>query len=99
MNKQQALTIPDLCIDVDDYTEDAFYFLNHVENQKTTDEVLAMSEDQERQYDAYCQSCSNAGERLSRLPYKQRMEAIRKAYRMLDNQDKYGVPCASWCKD
>jgi len=99
MNRQQALTIPDLCIDVDAYTEDAFYFLNHIENRKTTDEDLAMSEEEEKEYDARFQACINAGNRVAELPYHQRMEAIRKAYRMLDNQDKYGVPCASWCKD
>ncbi len=98
MTREQALNIPELCIDVDAATEDAFFFLSYAEDQKTVEEMLAMNEEEEREYDLYCDASQHAGDRLTKVPREERMEAIRKAYQMIENKKTYGVPCAEWCE-
>ena len=99
MKKEEALQIPDLCIDIDSVTEDAFYFLSYTENPKPLEEILEMDEQQERDYDLFCQASQHAGDRLTKIPREERMEAIRKAYQMIDNIKKYGIACAEWAKE
>ena len=99
MTKQQALQIPDLRIELDSITEDAFYFLSYTENPKPLEEILEMDERQERDYDLFCQASQHAGDRLTKIPREERMEAIRKAYQMIDNIKKYGIACAVWAKE
>ena len=99
MTKKEALQIPDLCIELDSVTEDAFYFLSYTENPKPLEEILEMDERQEREYDLFCQASQNAGDRLTKIPREERMEATRKAYLMLDNIKKYGIACADWAKE
>lgn len=96
MTKDEALRIPDLCIKVTPIIEDAFYFLNNLENGKSTKEIEAMTDDEWERYDKACEASSNAGERLLKVPREERMEAIRNAYQMIDNIKQYGVPCADW---
>ena len=96
MTKDEALQIPDLCIEVTPVVEDAFYFLSHIENQKSIDEILAMDDQHEKDYDLFCQASQHAGDRLLKLPREERMEAVRLAYQMIDNIKKYGVACAEW---
>lgn len=96
MTKDEALQIPDLCINVTPVVEDAFYFLSHLENQKPIDEILNMSEEEEKDYDLICDASQHAGDRLLKVPKDERMEAVRLAYQMIDNIRKYGVACYDW---
>ena len=82
MTKEEILNTPDLQIEVTPAIEDAFYFLQGVE--KHDDDIS----------DAQV----NAGKRLEKYPRDERMEAVHFAYMMLDNLDKYGIPCAAWSK-
>ena len=98
MTRQEALLIPDLNINVTPTVEDAFYFLSHVEKQKHIDEILAMTDEEEEAYNASCDASNNAGERLLKVSKEEQMEAIRQAYKMIDNIKKYGVACAEWAE-
>ena len=82
MTKEEIAQIPDLQINVTPAVEDAFYFLQGLE--KREDDIT----------DAQV----NAGKRLEKYPRDERMEAVHYAYKMLDNIDKYGIPCAAWSK-
>ena len=96
MTKQEALQIPDLLIEVTPAIEDAFYFLHSMENDKSPKEIEAMTDEEWERYDKSCEASSNAGERLLKVPREERMEAIRQAYKMIDNIKEYGVACADW---
>jgi hypothetical protein len=98
MTKQEAMQIEDLQIKLTPVIEDAFYFLSHIENQKPIDEILAMDDQQEKDYDLFCQASQHAGDRLLKVSRVERMEAIHYAYQMIDNVRKYGVACAEWAK-
>jgi len=93
------MQIEDLRIELTPVIEDAFYFLSHIENPKPIVEVLAMDDQQERDYDLFCQASQHAGERLLKVSREERMEAISYAYQMIDNIKKYGIACAEWAKE
>ena len=76
MTFEEIAKIPDLQIEVTPAVEDAFYFLRHIENQKPIKEVLAMSDQQEKDYDLFCQASQHAGVRLLKVSREERMEAI-----------------------
>ena len=99
MNRKEAMGIPELDIEVTPLVEDAFYFLSYTENPKPLEEILEMDEQQEKDYDLFCQASQHAGDRLTKVPREERMEAIRKAYQMIDNIKKYGIACAEWAKE
>jgi hypothetical protein len=99
MNKTEAKKIADLCIEVRPAVEDAFHFLNSVENDKDIKDILKMSDSESEAYYAYKEAAQSAGDRLLKLSQKERMEAIRKAYQMIDNVKKYGVACVAWMPD
>lgn len=80
MTKEEIANTPDLQIKVTPAIEDAFFFLQGVE--KRDDDIT----------DAQV----NAGKRLEKYTREERMEAVHYAYKMLDNIDKYGTPCAAW---
>ena len=83
MKKQDALKIPELCIEVSPAVEDAFYFLLPVnwDDMESTD------------------ASTHAGQRLISTHKDMSWEAVKTAYKMIDNIEKYGVACAEWCDD
>ena len=99
MTRQEAMQIEDLRIELTPVIEDAFYFLSYTENPKPLDEILAMDDQQERDYDLFCQASQHAGDRLLKVSHEERMEAIHYAYQMIDNIKKYGIACAEWAKE
>lgn len=81
MTFDEIKNIPDLQIEVTPAVEDAFHFLYGMEKR---DGDLTDAQ-------------SNCGERITKEYSKEEAkEAIRKAYQMIDNIDKYGVACAAW---
>ena len=96
MTKQEALLIPDLCINVTPVIEDAFYFLYNTENKKSIKDIEDMTDEEWEKYDKSCEASNNAGERLLKVSHEERTESIQQAYKMIDNIKKYGVACAEW---
>lgn len=80
MTLDEIKRIPELQINVTPAIEDAFYFLQGVEKRE----------------DGITEAQANAGKRLEKYSREERMEAVQCAYKMLDNIDKYGIPCAAW---
>jgi hypothetical protein len=80
MTHEEIKKIPELQINVTPAIEDAFYFLQGVEKRE----------------DDITEAQANAGKRLEKYSREERMEAVQCAYKMLDNIDKYGIPCAAW---
>lgn len=80
MTSDEIKRIPDLQINVTPAIEDAFYFLQGVEKSE----------------DCITEAQANAGKRLEKYSREERMEAVQCAYKMIDNIDKYGIPCAAW---
>ena len=95
MTKQEAKHFADLCIEVKPAVEDAFHFLNSVENDKDIKDILKMSEADTDAYFDYKRVAQLAGDRLLKLSHDERMNAIRIAYQMIDNIKKYGVACVA----
>ena len=80
MTHEEIKKIPELQINVTPAIEDAFYFLQGVEKRE----------------DGITEAQANAGKRLEKYSREERMEAVQCAYKMLDNIEKYGIPCAAW---
>lgn len=99
MTKEQAKHIANLCIDVKPSVEDAFHFLYSLESSKPIKEVIEMPDEEADVYNAYRDVANKAGDRLVKLSYNERMDAIGKAYKMIDNVKKYGVACVAWMPD
>ena len=93
-NEQQKAR--DLDIEVTPAIEDAFYYVRNLERGVPgfTDEESP--EEYEKRLDREYQPSVNAGNRLTKIPYDERMEAIGIAYKMLANVRKYGKPSSRW---
>lgn len=79
MTKEEALKIPNLNIEVDELTEDIFYWGMAQEGRI---------------------SAENAEKSVNRIKsYAEEipLEVLKKAQKMMENIDKYGVACAEWC--
>jgi len=91
----------DLDIEITPEIEDAFYFLRILEKAgeigNDIDENETLEEYEKRLNDEHTPAL-NAGDRLAKLPYDERMKAIHYGYQMLDNIKKYGVACSEWEK-
>ena len=96
MTFEEIKQIPDLQIEVTPQVEDAFYFVHSLQSElpESTDEETP--EQYEERLDAFIDAGLNAAKRIMELPYDEKWKAINTAYRMIDNIDKYGVPCAAW---
>lgn len=82
MTKQEAEKINDLCVDVDNVTEDCFYLRLAVDNRISKESV------------------KGAVGRLNSLGQPQKVaDAYVKSGKLVDNLDKYGIPCAAWCAE
>lgn len=82
MTKKEAEKIPDLQIRITPAVEDAFYFLQGLQENGSF-----MTESQ-----------IECGRNLSDYSETEKFEAIHDATRMLRNIEKYGVACAEWCE-
>lgn len=81
MTFDEIKQIPDLQIEVTPAVEDAFHFLYGLE--KNGEDIT----------DAQVR----CGQRMEHeYSHEESMEAMKKAYKMLDNLDKYGIACAEW---
>lgn len=81
MTFEEIKNIAELQIEVTPAVEDAFYFLNGIEN----------SESDINEAQILC------GQRLhSVYSEEEAKDAIKKAYMMIDNIKKYGIACAAW---
>ena len=82
MTKQEAEKIKDLCVDVDELTEDCFYLRLAVDNRISKEAV------------------SGAVSRLNNLGQPQKVaDAYIESGKLVNNLDKYGIPCAAWCTE
>ena len=88
MTKQEALQIPDLCIEVTPLVEDFFYSMlegkGEITHSGANDRIKTLAEDY------------TIGKVKELPPF---MQAVDAAKRMYDNLQKYGVACADWCPD
>ena len=96
MTPEEIKKIPELQIEVTPAIEDAFYFLQSLEKDLPDPSDEESPEDYEQRLKTTADPALHAGARLEKLPYDERMEAVRIAYRMIDNLEKYGIPCAEW---
>lgn len=81
MTKKEAQKIPSMRIEVTPFVEDCFFYLLGQENQ--------LSEKQKEK----------ALNRVSGKDYslEEYYKAMLLAKTMIENNKKYGVPCADWC--
>lgn len=88
MTKQEALQIPDLCIEVTPLVEDFFYAMlegkGEIQHSGANDRIKALAEDY------------TSGKVKELPPF---MQAVDAAKRMYDNLQRYGVACADWCPE
>ena len=109
MNKQEALLIPDLQIEVTPLVEDAFYAFRDIDDSELDKRLSELGDD-------YVEGDEKADELLEKYlkdielsekarerwfatgSASERIDALLKAQKMIENIKKYGVPCAQWCK-
>lgn len=87
MTKQEALQIPDLCIEVTPLVEDFFYSMlegkGEIKHSGANDRIKTLSED-------YING------KVEMPPF---MQAVESAKKMYENLQHYGVACAEWCPE
>ena len=88
MTKQEALQIPDLCIEVTPLVEDFFYSMlegkGEITHSGANYRIKTLAEDY------------TSGKVKELPPF---MQAVDAAKRMYENLQRYGVACADWCKE
>lgn len=88
MTKEQALQIPDLCIEVTPLVEDFFYSMlegkGEIPHSGANGRIKELSEN-------YL-----SGKVKEMPPFMQAVDAAKKMY---DNLQHYGVACAEWCPE
>jgi len=88
MTKQEALQIPDLCIEVTPLVEDFFYSMlegkGEINHSGANDRIKTLAEDY------------TSGKVKELPPF---MQAVEMAEKMYDNLQRYGVACADWCPE
>ena len=108
MTKEEALQIPDLCIEVDGLTEDAFYAFRDIDDKelqerldRLPDDYVSGDSETDALMDKYfndIEMSENARRRFDACPDpKLRYQAYINAMNMKENIQRYGVPCAEWC--
>lgn len=109
MTRKEAMMIPELDIDVTEAVEDAFYAFRDIE-AKELDECLSKTPNYVSgdahidklisKFNKDCKNAENAMRRLNAIAdIDVRTDAILKAFKMIENVEKYGVPCADWCSE
>lgn len=109
MKKEEALLIPELCIDVTPAVEDAFYAFREIESTELDQRLAELPDDYVggdevadrlmKEFEKNIAHADAARERLRKLPVKEQREAMLTAFQMIENIEKYGVPCAQWCDE
>jgi len=88
MTRQEALQIPDLCIEVTPLVEDFFYAMlegkGEISYSGANDRIKALAEDY------------TSGKVKELPPF---MQAVKMAEKMYNNLQRYGVACADWCPE
>ena len=88
MTKQEALQIPDLCIEVTPLVEDFFYSMlegkGEINHSGANDRIKTLAEDY------------TSGKVKELPPF---MQAVEMAEKMYNNLQRYGVACADWCPE
>lgn len=88
MTKQEALQIPDLCIEVTPLVEDFFYSMleskGEITHSGANDRIKELSE-------------NYLNGKVKKLPPF--MQAVETAEKMYNNLQRYGVACADWCPE
>lgn len=106
MTKDQALQIPELCIEVTPLVEDAFYAFREIDCKELDHRLKVMGDnyvsgDPEtdalmEKYFGDLESAEKALARFMQGESNERVNAMCTAFQMIENQEKYGVPCAEW---
>lgn len=101
MTQEELQREEDLNIKLTPAIEDAFYFLNHLDNDNG--EILKDINNDDESFEEYEARLSakydppqHAAERLQQYSAEEIRGAVRCAYRMIDNIKKYGVACKEW---
>lgn len=84
MTKKEAEKIPSMRIEVSSFVEDCFFYLLGQENK--------LSEEQKRK-------SLNRVSGKDEYSLEEYYKAMVIAKIMIENNKKYGVPCADWCAD
>lgn len=106
MTKDEALKIPELCIEVTPLVEDAFYAFREIDDKELQERLDRLPDDYvsgDAKTDALMEkfysdieSAENARMRFMQGSPAERLKAMNAAYQMIENLEKYGVPCAEW---
>lgn len=106
MKKDEALQIPDLCIEVTPLIEDAFFAFRDIDCKELDKRLNALGDDYvsgDAETDALLakylndlETADKARERFMQGEPKERVHAMATAFQMMENIEKYGVPCAEW---
>ena len=110
LSKKEAMKIDSLHIKVTPLIEDAFYAYREIDDaelEKRLSELPAdyVSGDKETDdlLEKYINACEASNRALRRWylhpDEKERMEAMNQAFKMIENQKKYGFPCYDWIPD
>lgn len=108
MNKQEALLIPDLQIEVTPLVEDAFYAYRDIDDSELDarlkelgDNYIEGDEEADKLLDRYLKDIEFSEKARERWfatgSASERVDALMKAQKMIENIKKHGVPCAQWC--
>ena len=106
MTKDEALKIPELCIEVTPLVEDAFYAFRDIDDKELQERLDRLPDDYvsgDPQTDELMdkfysdiESAENARLRFMQGSPVERLKAMSDAFQMIENLEKYGVPCAEW---
>ena len=106
MTKDEALKIPELCIEVTPLVEDAFYAFRDIDDKELQERLDRLPDDYVsgdpqtdelmEKFDRDIESAENARLRFMQGSPVERLKAMSDAFQMIENLEKYGVPCAEW---
>jgi hypothetical protein len=106
MTKDEALKIPELCIEVTPLVEDAFYAFRDIDDKELQERLDRLPDDYVsgdaktdelmEKFDRDIESAENARMRFMQGTPTERFAAMNAALQMIENLEKYGVPCAEW---
>ena len=107
MTKEEAMLIPELNIEVTEMVEDAFYGFRDIDDKELDRRLSELPDDYDsgdietdRLMEKYLHDIEMSEKARERWfacqDPKERMDAVVKAFQMIDNIKKYGVPCVQW---
>lgn len=109
MTKKEAQNIADLNIEVTPLIEDAFYAFREIDCKELDtrlnrlgDNYVSGDAETDKLLEKYLKDidiAEQARERIMLVSPEKRAHAIDTAFRMIENQEKYGYPCLEWWPD